>query len=92
MEQDKTEHKETSTPTLPEPLLDQKEVSTIIKKSESFLEKARWVGHGGPKFLKIGKSVRYRPSDVREFIDLQPVHTSTTQIENRKTVQGGIAQ
>lgn len=87
MTQQETNTPEQDTPTLPEPLLDQKEVSTIIKKSESFLEKARWTGVGGPKWLKIGKSVRYKPSHVQEFIDQHPVHTSTTQLETGKAVQ-----
>lgn len=36
------------------------------------------VGTGVP-FIKIGRSVRYRKSDIRAWLNAQPVVQSTTQ-------------
>ncbi len=52
-----------------EPLLDTKQVSELIGRAESTLEKDR--GRGGPNtlpFIKLNKQIRYRPSDVRDWI------------------------
>lgn len=39
-----------------------------IGVSVPWLEKARLIG-GGPIFVKIGRSVRYRASDLDEFLE-----------------------
>jgi len=41
-----------------------------IEKSQAVLANWRYLGRG-PKFIKIGKSVRYRVADVEEWLDLQ---------------------
>lgn len=61
-------------------LLKQSEVSEIIRKSEAWLERARWSGIGGPAFIKIGRSVRYSLQDVLTWLDQQPHGTSTSQV------------
>lgn len=48
-------------------LLTQQEVADYLRISTKTLERDRWQGTGLP-FLKIGRSVRYRASDVLEFI------------------------
>jgi len=53
-------------------LLDPQEVARILGTSLSTL--ARWRSEGkGPKYLKLGDGafapVRYRPSDIKSFID-----------------------
>ena len=52
-------------------LLNQKEVSVIIRKSEAWLERQRWLGEGIP-YRKIGRSVRYQEDDILSFLKEQP--------------------
>ncbi len=59
-----------------ETLLTQKQVSDATRKSEAYFERARWAG-GGPKFIKLGRSIRYRESDVLAWINAS-VRTSTS--------------
>jgi len=48
-------------------LLNQNEVAAILCLSPKTLEYYRWKG-GGPKFVKMGKLVRYRESEVQKYI------------------------
>lgn len=51
-----------------EPLLDTAQASTFLGgRSVPTLEKDR-VSGTGPRFIKIGRLVKYRPSDLRDFI------------------------
>lgn len=50
-----------------ESLLNEKEVAKILNLSLMMIRVLRRTGYG-PPFIKIGKSVRYRPDDIREFI------------------------
>jgi excisionase family DNA binding protein len=50
-----------------QPLLTQDEAAELLKLSVRTLERLR-VTSGGPKFLKIRNSVRYRQSDVEAWI------------------------
>ena len=52
-------------------LLNQKEVASIIQKSEAWLERQRWLGEGIP-YRKIGRSVRYQEDDILSFLEEQP--------------------
>ena len=52
-------------------LLNQKEVASIIRKSEAWLERQRWLGEGIP-YLKIGRSVSYQEDDILSFLEEQP--------------------
>ena len=63
---------ETNTATLPTPLLTQTEVARMLGKSESWLERCRWLGTGGPAYKKVGRSVRYKLETVLKFIEDQP--------------------
>ena len=51
-----------------EPLLREDQVALALDRSISSLRQDRNHGRGIP-FLKIGKSVRYRPSAVREYLE-----------------------
>lgn len=53
--------------TLPQ-LLDQKQLALYLGKSTAWCERARWAGEG-PKFIKLGRHVRYRAGDVEAWID-----------------------
>lgn len=59
-----------------EELLDQRAVARMINATEKFLEARRHRG-GGPVFCKIGSLVRYRRSDVMDWIEAQR-RTSTS--------------
>ena len=52
-------------------LLNQKEVSVIIRKSEAWLERQRWLGEGIP-YRKIGRNVLYQEDDFLSFLEEQP--------------------
>ena len=49
-------------------LLNQKEVASIIRKSEAWLERQRWLEEGIP-YRKIG---RYQEDDILIFLEEQP--------------------
>lgn len=54
--------------TQPHGLLDEDEAAALLRSKPSTLRKWRCVG-GGPRFVKIGRSVRYDLRDVQAFID-----------------------
>jgi predicted DNA-binding transcriptional regulator AlpA len=60
-----------------DPLLHPKEVARLLNVSTSWLAKSRLTGTG-PRFVKIGRAVRYPESAVREFIK---AHMRTSTIE-----------
>jgi predicted DNA-binding transcriptional regulator AlpA len=48
-------------------LLNQREVASTLRLSERTLERFRVTGLG-PKFIKLGRRVLYRQSDLEEYI------------------------
>lgn len=59
-------------------VFDQKVIALVTARSIHTLQRARWAGFGGPAFIKIGRSVRYRKSDVLVFLDsCKPFHSTT---------------
>lgn len=50
-----------------EDLLTVEQLSKAIGRSVSTLEKDRLEG-GGPPYVKMGRLVRYRPADVRDYL------------------------
>ncbi|MBX9815169.1 MAG: helix-turn-helix domain-containing protein [Sphingomonas sp.] len=59
-----------------EPLWDEEETARYIGKSVSTLQKERLRGDGLP-FVKLGRSVRYRPEDVHAFIAARIVNSTS---------------
>lgn len=57
-------------------LLNQRDLAKYIGKSTAWCERARWAGDG-PKFVKLGRNVRYRADDVLQWIE-ENAHTSTS--------------
>lgn len=55
-------------------LLDEKKAAEFIGMSPKSLEKDRCVRHLGIPFLKFGRAVRYRESDLKAFIDSRVVN------------------
>ncbi len=69
-------------------LFTQKTVAALRNCSLATIERDRWAGTGVP-FLKIGRSVRYRKSDIVDWLwQHQPVQ-STTQADYAKAEKGG---
>jgi hypothetical protein len=58
-------------------LLDVEAVARILNCSISILNKWRLLGKG-PRFVRVGALVRYRPADVQAFI-AEGVRTSTSK-------------
>lgn len=51
-----------------DPLLNVREAAVELNISEDWLNKLRSRG-GGPKFIRLGRSVRYRRSHLHEFAE-----------------------
>jgi predicted DNA-binding transcriptional regulator AlpA len=51
-------------------LLDQKQLAQYLGKSTAWCERARWAGEG-PKFIKLGRHVRYLADDVAAWIEIR---------------------
>lgn len=60
-------------------LWDQKQVAAYLGKSTAWCERARWTGEG-PKFIKLGRNVRYRAEDVVAWVEAQPCVNSTSEV------------
>jgi predicted DNA-binding transcriptional regulator AlpA len=69
-----------------EPLLDEIEVSKIFGRAVPTLQKDRLKGLG-PPFVKLGRLVRYRPSEVRAWLDSQTRRSTSDQ--GAASSQGG---
>jgi predicted DNA-binding transcriptional regulator AlpA len=61
-----------------DPLLSVRDVQEITGRARSTLQKDRVIGSGIP-FIRIGRLVRYRQSDVRAYIESLPAHLSTSE-------------
>lgn len=53
---------------MPSELLTVSEAARWAKVSESYLNKARLTG-SGPRFVRLGRSIRYRPADLEAWVE-----------------------
>jgi len=60
-----------------DPLLSDRDVERLTGRARSTLQKDRVSGFGIP-FVRIGRLVRYRESDVRAYLDSLPACCSTS--------------
>ena len=58
----------TTLPESPEALIDENETARRLAWSVKTLRRRRWSGLP-PRFVKIGRSVRYEPAEVEAFIN-----------------------
>ena len=58
------------------PLLDTESAATELDVSSSFLNKARLTGKG-PRFVKIGRAVRYEPSEIALWLAGRRRHSTS---------------
>lgn len=63
-----------------DPLLSDHDVAKITGRARSTLQKDRVAGTGVP-YIRIGRLVRYRQSDVVAFLDALPRHHSTSETD-----------
>lgn len=61
-----------------DPLLDDFKVSALIGRARSTLQKDRVTGEG-PPFVRVGRLVRYRQSDVESWLAGLELQHSTSQ-------------
>lgn len=58
-------------------LLTEEETASLLNLSKRTLQ--AWRGRGcGPRFIKVGRSIRYRSENVQEFVN-ENVHQSTSE-------------
>lgn len=63
-----------------DPLLTEREVSRITGRSVNTLQKDRVRGGDNSiPFIRVGRLVRYRESDVRAYLDALPRRRSTSE-------------
>ena len=58
-------------------LFNQRTIAAVLSCSTQLLERNRWAGSSVP-YLKIGRKVLYRKSDVLDFLQQQKVYRSTS--------------
>jgi predicted DNA-binding transcriptional regulator AlpA len=61
-----------------DPLLSDREVSRIVGRAVSTLQKDRLLGTG-IQFIRIGRLVRYRAADVSAYLEALPSRRSTSE-------------
>lgn len=59
-----------------DPLIDERAVEAMTGISVNTLRWYRHVGDRGPAYLKLGRRVRYRESDVMAWLDAARVETA----------------
>lgn len=52
---------------LKDSLLTSRDAAKMLNMSVYWMERKRWLGDG-PKYLKVGRAVRYRLSDLEEYL------------------------
>jgi excisionase family DNA binding protein len=60
-------------------LLTQREAASALRLSERTLERLRVQG-GGPLYVKAGRSVRYRESDLEDWIAARVVNSTSEEV------------
>ncbi|WP_339638832.1 helix-turn-helix domain-containing protein [uncultured Haliea sp.] len=56
-------------------LMSQRELAVYLGKSTAWCERARWAGEG-PRYVKLGRHVRYRADDVLAWIEANAKHST----------------
>ena len=65
-------------------LLDTKAAAAVLSLSESTLEKMRVYGNG-PKYLKLGRAVRYRETDLQAWVAARSATSTSDAIHTRSS-------
>ena len=67
----------------PTAVFSQLTIAAIRDCSIATVQRDRWIGQGIP-YIKFGHSVRYRKSDVQEWVNKHPTVRSTTEADMKK--------
>ena len=67
-------------------LFSQETVAALRDCSIALIERDRWAGTG-VRFIKMGRLVRYRKQDIREWLASHMAFQSTTQAQQQDTEQ-----
>ena len=59
-------------------LLTQREAASVLRLSERTLERSRVTGRG-PRFIRCGRSIRYREADIAAWIDARAVGSTSEE-------------
>lgn len=62
-----TEKATSSTIDLKAPLITEKALAAYLNVSLKLIQKWRYAG-GGPRFVRVGRTIRYRPEDINDFV------------------------
>jgi excisionase family DNA binding protein len=68
-----------SSPSSPSSLLTGRDAASFLSLSLRTLERLR-VSGGGPLFVKCGRSVRYRQSDLDSWIEAHQRHSTSEEV------------
>lgn len=52
-----------------DPLLNERDAANYFNVSDSWLQKRRWSGLPGPRWLRVGRAIRYRQSDLDRYLE-----------------------
>ena len=63
-------------------LIDDTELARLTGRCRSTIQKDRLAGRGLP-FIKLGRLVRYRESDVTRYLAELATYTSTSEVSSR---------
>lgn len=77
-EQSKAKQHQAATETKPDRWIDEREAAKLTGMSSAWFQRARWAGDSIP-FSKVGRAVRYKLSDVQEFMEARRVASTSTQ-------------
>ena len=61
-----------------EQLYNEKETAKLLSLSVKTLQRYRYTG-GGPIYVKLGKSVRYKESDIEKYVSERTRYITTEQ-------------
>jgi predicted DNA-binding transcriptional regulator AlpA len=61
-------------------LLTQREAAQALRLSERTLERSRVTGQG-PRFIRCGRSIRYRADDLIAWIDARVIGSTSEEIK-----------
>ena len=61
-----------------EQLYNEKETAKLLSLSVKTLQRYRYTG-GGPIYIKLGKSVRYKESDIEKYVSERTRYITTEQ-------------
>ena len=59
-------------------LYNEKETAKLLSMSVKTLQRYRYTG-GGPIYVKLGKSVRYKESDIEKYVSERTRYITTEQ-------------